>query len=64
MKKSEFQQSLYSMFDQPVDGTSFDERMELIEKRDGQINIRGALCRMAGRYPEDFPAAAGDEDGK
>ncbi|MCX4371084.1 MAG: hypothetical protein OSJ58_04540 [Dysosmobacter sp.] len=32
MKKSEFQQSLYSMFDQPVDGTSFDERMELIEK--------------------------------
>lgn len=40
------------------------ERMELIEKRDGQINIRGALCRMAGKYPEDFPAAAGDVDGK
>lgn len=32
MKKSEFQQSLILAFDQPVDGMSFEERMELIEK--------------------------------
>lgn len=32
MKKSEFQQSLFSAFDQFVDGMSFEERMELIEK--------------------------------
>ena len=32
MKKSEFQQSLILAFDQSVDGMSFEERMELIEK--------------------------------
>ena len=32
MKKSEFQQSLAALFDQAVDGTSFEARMELIEK--------------------------------
>lgn len=32
MKKSEFQQALGALFDQAVDGTSFEVRMELIEK--------------------------------
>lgn len=32
MKKSEFQQALGALFDQAVDGTSFEARMELIEK--------------------------------
>ena len=32
MKKSEFQQSLAALFDQAVDGTSFEERMELCHR--------------------------------
>lgn len=31
-------------------------RMELIEKRDGRVRIRGVFCRVTGMYPESFEA--------
>ncbi len=39
-------------------------RMELVEAKDGRINIRGAFCRMAGRYPKDFQAGIGGNNEK
>lgn len=67
MKKSEFQQSLILAFDQSVDGMSFEERMELIEKCfseyqkkndksvSGQITESRGATRICGLFCRAHP---------